>query len=147
MLHDEKVGDAAPQKEAAKDEKKEEPVIPIKDIFGESLEDKCDRIREASPYGGLMSWKLIQVIVKQGCDLRQEQFATQLISQFDQIFKQHKVRTWLMPYEIICTGPDSGLLQCVPDALSLDSLNQKLKKHNISGLAEFFSQYFRDKTG
>ncbi len=121
--------------------------LALKDIFGESFEEKCYRIREASPFGQLSTWKLIQVIVKQGCDLRQEQFATQLISQFDQIFKQYRIPIWLRPYEIICTGPNSGLIQCVTDSISLDSLNQKLKKMGIHSLNEFFTMYFKTKEG
>ena len=74
------------------------------DPFGESYENQCKRIKEKSPYGNLMTWKLVKLIVKKGCDLRQEQFAMQLISQFDQIFKAAKCSIWLKPYEIMGTG-------------------------------------------
>ena len=119
----------------------------IKNIFGEAFSDKTERIRKRSPFGNLSTWKLIQIIVKQGCDLRQEQFAIQLISQFDQIFKSYKVPIWLMPYEIICTGPNSGLVQSVNDTISLDSLNKKLKSIGIVNLNEFFRLYFHSKSG
>ena len=118
----------------------------IKNIFGELFSDKTERIRKKSPFGNLSTWKLIQIIVKQGCDLRQEQFAIQLISQFDQIFKSYKVPIWLMPYEIICTGSNSGLVQSVNDTISLDSLNKKLKSIGIVNLNEFFRLYFHSKS-
>ena len=51
-----------------------------------------------------MTWKLIRIIVKANDDVRQEQFAMQLISQFDQIFKQKKLDMWMKPYEILATG-------------------------------------------
>lgn len=39
------------------------------------------RIREASPYGHLPSWRLLSVIVKCGDDLRQELLAFQVLKQ------------------------------------------------------------------
>ena len=119
----------------------------INKIFGESFAEKCERIRSKSPFGSLTTWKLTQVIVKQGCDLRQEQFAIQLISQFNQIFQNHKIPIWLMPYEIVCTGPNSGLVQFIKDSISLDALNKKLKSLNVYSLREFFELYYKNKYG
>ena len=48
------------------------------------------RIRKQSIFGHLKTWKLIRLIVKSGDDLKQEQFAMQLITQIDQIFKRKK---------------------------------------------------------
>jgi len=115
------------------------------DPFGESYESQCSRIKATSPYGALKTWKLAKLIIKKGCDLRQEQFAMQLISQFNQIFKAAKLDIWLMPYEIISTGPNCGLVECVSNAISLDSLNRKLAKLGIGGLAEFFILYYPNK--
>lgn len=39
------------------------------------------RIREASPYGHLLNWRLLSVIVKCGDDLRQELLAYQVLRQ------------------------------------------------------------------
>ena len=93
----------------------------------------------------MKTWKLIKLIVKQGCDLKQEQFATQLISQFDQIFKAAKLNIWLKPYEILCTGPNCGLVECVSNTISFSSLNKKLMALKISGLSEFFMLYYPTK--
>jgi len=134
-------------KKTPKNAHKDEKLASLKEIFGEPFEKRAQRIRDASPFGGLSTWKLIQVIVKHGSDLRQEQFATQLISQFDQIFKAYKIPIWVKPYEIISTGPNSGLVQCVSETLSVDSLNQKLKKYNIGSLNEFFTLYYQNKSG
>jgi len=43
-------------------------------------------------------------MVKANDDIRQEQFANQLIRTFDMIFKQKKVDLWLKPYDILATG-------------------------------------------
>jgi len=119
----------------------------IRKIFGEPFEEKCKRIRNQSPFGSLSTWKLVQIIVKQGCDLRQEQFAMQLMSQFDQIFQSHKIPIWLLPYEIICTGPNSGLVQFAINTISLDSLHKKLKTLGIYSLSKFFKLYYKTKKG
>jgi len=44
------------------------------------------------------------MIVKTGADMKEEQFAVQLISQFDQIFKEEKLKLILTPYEIVSLG-------------------------------------------
>lgn len=54
----------------------------------ETSEQQEKRIRKQSIFGHLKTWKLLRIIVKSGDDLRQEQFAMQLIMQIDQIFKR-----------------------------------------------------------
>jgi phosphatidylinositol kinase/protein kinase (PI-3 family) len=49
----------------------------------------------------------------------------QLISQCDQIFRKAKLPLWLKPYEILATGPRSGLIEVVSDALSVSSIKEK----------------------
>lgn len=44
------------------------------------------------------------MVVKGGADLKEEQFAVQLIQQFDQIFKKEKIDLILTPIEIISLG-------------------------------------------
>lgn len=112
----------------------------ITSIFGEGIEDQSERIRKFSPFGNCSSWKLFKIIVKSGEDLRQEQFATQLISVFNQIFHMEEVECWLKPYEIVSTGNNMGVIECVPNSVSLDYLKRKAK--NFSTLRQFFEQYF-----
>lgn len=56
---------------------------------------KKERIRKNSPYGHLPNWQLISVIVKQGADLRQEQFAIQLIREMQKIWQDAGVDAWV----------------------------------------------------
>lgn len=107
-------------------------------IFGEKFNEQADRIRKNSPFGNCNSWKLFKIIVKSGEDLRQEQFASQLINEFYQIFKMEKVDVWLNPYEILSTGCNVGIIECVPDAVSLDYLKRK----TTSSLRQFYLSYF-----
>lgn len=111
-------------------------------IFGEKIEEQTARLKRTSPFGNCTSWKLFKVIVKSGEDLRQEQFATQLINEFNQIFHLENVEMWLNPYEILSTGNNCGIIECVPNAVSLDYLKRKGK--NFSTLRQFFEQYFGD---
>lgn len=72
----------------------------------------------------------------------QEQFATQLINEFHQIFQMEKVECWVYPYEILSTGKESGLIECVPNAISIDELKKKIG--NMS-LRDFFLRFFGNK--
>lgn len=109
-------------------------------VFGEAIEEQAARIKAASPYRDLKTWELLRVIVKSGDDLRQEQLAMQLITQFQEIFTQAELSLWLRPYEIIATGKDCGLIECV-DAMSIDSI-KKSSPANITTLAQFFVYHF-----
>ena len=70
-------------------------------IFGEKFEEQAKRLRKNSPFGNCNSWKLFKVIVKSGEDLRQEQFATQLISEFYQIFHSSSVLLLHFHFQLI----------------------------------------------
>jgi phosphatidylinositol kinase/protein kinase (PI-3 family) len=56
--------------------------------------------------------------------VRQEQFAMQLISEIQQIFKMKKLPLWLKTYEILATGPNCGLIDYINDAMSLDEIHK-----------------------
>lgn len=49
-------------------------------------------------------------MIKTGDNLKQEQFALQLIYQFDYIFKLENLPLNLTPYEILSMGPDYGII-------------------------------------
>lgn len=105
----------------------------------ETAAEQEKRIRKQSIFGHLKTWKLLRLIIKSGDDLRQEQFAMQLISQIDQIFKRKKLNIWLKPYEILATGKDCGLIEFLPDATSIDAY----KKKNLNkSLEDYFQENF-----
>lgn len=108
-----------------------------KDLFGS--EDEEEILKDLSPYGNFSTWRTFKCIIKSGEDLRQEQFASQLINLFNQIFRVEKVNCWVKPYEVISTGQDVGVIECVNYAMSLDSLKKKMKSSNLK---EFFVNYF-----
>jgi len=75
--------------------------------------------------------------------LRQEQFATQLINEFQQIFKLEKLKCWVNTYEIVATGNNVGIIECVPNAISIDQLKRKIGGNS---LRNFFENYFGPTT-
>lgn len=113
----------------------------IQNVFGESAKEQKERLKRRSPFGHFRTWNVIRIIVKSGDDLKQEQLAMQLISQFHQIFRQSKLNLWLRPYEILATGPDCGILECVTDAMSIDSLKKSMPS-TLASLSDFFVWQF-----
>mmetsp|Transcript_17408 Transcript_17408/g.22768 ORF Transcript_17408/g.22768 Transcript_17408/m.22768 type:complete len:838 (-) Transcript_17408:1408-3921(-) len=109
-------------------------------VFRERWNAKEKRIRGSRPWGSEKGWHLVPVIVKADDDLRQEQFALQLITQFDRIFRDAKLGLWLRPYDILATSPTAGLIGAVPDTISLDSL--KKNDPNFITLKDFFPRFF-----
>ncbi|DAZ99453.1 TPA: hypothetical protein N0F65_004086 [Lagenidium giganteum] len=103
-------------------------------VYSESWNCKKERIRASSPYGHLPGWNVISLISKSNDDIRQEVFAMQLISKFQDIFQESCLSLWLRPYRIISTGKSSGLIETITDAQSLDALKKRsdyqcLRKH------------------
>lgn len=109
------------------------------DYFGEKLEDQRTRLKKQSIFGSFETFTVFRLIVKSGEDLRQEQFATQLIDQFYQIFQLEKVKCWINPYEIMSVGTNVGIIECVPNSTSIDCLKKQLGDKTLS---QFFSDYF-----
>ncbi|OQR92559.1 phosphatidylinositol kinase (PIK-J) [Thraustotheca clavata] len=112
------------------------PVI----VFRERWSEKEDRLRALSEYGNLPGWRLIPVIVKSNDDLRQEQFAAQLIHQCHKIFVDANIPLTLRPYDVIATSATSGFIEAVPDTVSLDSL--KKNDPDYTTLLDFYVRYF-----
>ena len=111
----------------------------LRNVFGESFSKKGRSVKKQSLFGKLNSHKIFRCIIKTHEDLRQEQFATQLINEFYQIFQLEHTGLWLNTYEIISTGNDSGLVEMVNDSLSLDQLKHKVDHISLS---DFFLHYF-----
>lgn len=63
-------------------------------------------------------------IVKTNDDLRQEICCLQLMEIFKEIFEHFQLQNslYLKPYRIVCTGPSSGVVEVLTDAVSLDAL-------------------------
>lgn len=104
--------------------------------WGEAWEDMKERIRKESPFGNYKSWNLRGVIVKGHDDLRQEHLAMQLIRKFKSIFKAANLSLFLQPYDILVVSENSGILELIPNAVSIHSIKKNTK--NYTNLLDFF---------
>jgi hypothetical protein len=109
-------------------------------VFRESWQAKEDRVRQKSAFGSHSGWRLLPVLVKANDDLRQEQLASQLIYRMAVILAREKVPVWLCPYDIIALTESGGIIEAIPDTISLDSL--KKNDPNYQGLKYFFIQHY-----
>jgi phosphatidylinositol 4-kinase len=48
----------------------------------------------------------------------------------------------LKPYEIIVTSENSGLLEFVPNTISMDAMKKYIKVHKYESMRRFFREYF-----
>lgn len=113
-----------------------DPEDPSAVALKEPWQEKVRRIREASPYGHLPSWRLLSVIVKCGDDLRQELLAFQVLKQLQSIWEQERVPLWIKPYKILVISADSGMIEPVLNAVSL----HQIKKQSQLALLDYLLQ-------
>lgn len=64
------------------------------------------------------------MIVKSNDDLRQEQLASQLLFTMQRILRAERIKVWLRPYDIVALSANTGIIEAVPDTISLDALRR-----------------------
>eukprot|EP00529_Nitzschia_sp_RCC80_P007397 CAMPEP_0113522030 /NCGR_PEP_ID=MMETSP0014_2-20120614/44970_1 /TAXON_ID=2857 /ORGANISM="Nitzschia sp." /LENGTH=1341 /DNA_ID=CAMNT_0000420057 /DNA_START=35 /DNA_END=4057 /DNA_ORIENTATION=- /assembly_acc=CAM_ASM_000159 len=116
------------------------PTKPPPVIFKESWMEKEDRIRAKSAIGDLPGWRLLPVLIKSNDDLRQEQLASQLIFRIALILARERIPVWLCPYEILALESHGGIIEAIPDTISIASL--KKNDPNFTDLKGFFHDFF-----
>ncbi|CAM9515425.1 unnamed protein product [Pylaiella littoralis] len=104
-------------------------------LFNELWHDKSNRIRRVSPWAEEPGWRLLPVIVKSNDDLRQEQLASQLLFAMQRILRAEGVGAWLRPYDIVALSADTGIVEAVPDTISLDALRRYRKRGGGDGMS------------
>lgn len=90
----------------------------------EPFSTKVDRIKATSSHGQLPGWRLDGLIAKSNDDLRQEVFVMQMIAFLKRIFSESKVNVWVFTYKIVSTSKSTGLIQLIPNSISLDGLKK-----------------------
>jgi len=115
-----------------------------KSPFGEPFAEKQERIRATSPYGSLAGWHIRSVIIKYGDDCKQEYLALQLINQFKKIFMEANLPLYVRPYRILVNSPDSGIIETITDAISVDGLKKFYSTERQVTLREHFLKYYVD---
>jgi len=112
-------------------------------IFGQPLDEVCEEIRQASPYGNVDGWRLASFIMKAGEDIRREALVMQIISKLNDWFKSdipEPYRPHMRPYTIMCVGGDAGIVECLADAKSVDEV--KKETDYFQSLREYFERAY-----
>jgi len=107
--------------------------------FGERWAEKKARLAASSPHGFLPGWDLAGSIVKSNDDLRQEAFVMQLIELCAEALQTAGLDLWIHPYKIVATGRSTGIIECVRNAMSFDSL-KKRPGYGTEGLLGHFQR-------
>lgn len=115
-------------------------------LFGDKWSKSIDEQRNKSPYGAFPTYTLKSFIAKSNDDLRQEHLAMQLIKTFDTIFKQANIPLRLHPYEILITSSSSGVIEYIPNTISLDFLKKNIPQDWNLNLfyRKFFNENFEE---
>jgi len=109
-------------------------------VFKEDWAEKEQRLRLKSAQGQNPNWRLLPVLVKSNDDLRQEQLASQLIRCVANILANGRVPAWLYPYDIVAISFRGGIMEAIPNTISIDSLR---KNHpHFTDLKHFFQEHF-----
>jgi len=117
-----------------------------KGLFGDQTYDEVkQRIRASSKYGKLPNWGLVSLIVKSSAeDIRQEEMAYRLLKWFQRVFVRHGLKKlWLRPFLILATTHDTGCLEAVENAISIDGLKKSFGG-NWTSLKRYFEETFSD---
>ena len=118
------------------------PTKPPPVVFKENWKEKEDRLRSLSAYGNHPGWRLLPILIKSNDDLRQEQLASQLIYRMALILARERIPVWLCPNEIIALEASGGIIEAIPDTISIASL--KKNDPDYTDLKGFFDSYFCD---
>lgn len=112
--------------------------------FGDAWKDVRRRLKSQSMYSALPHWDVRAYIVKHGDLVLQEQFVMQLLVQFQHIWDLEGLPLKLNLYSILATSYQSGLIEVVPNSISLDKLKkvtEAMGDPNMS-LADFFKRHW-----
>lgn len=112
--------------------------LPI--VFKESFLSKQQRIKKLSAQGTSPNWRLLPILIKSNDDLRQEQLASQLIHGMATILSRAKIPVWLYPYEIVALSFRGGIMEAIPDTISIDSLRKNYP--HFTDLKHFYNDHF-----
>ena len=113
--------------------------------FGEKWSDTVESIKSKSPFREFTTYSVKSFIAKANDDLRQEVMTMQLIEEFDKVFKLENTNLRLRPYEILITSSSSGLIEFLPNSISIDGLKKQLQPKGTTSLSNFFKGFFKNK--
>ena len=110
--------------------------------FGKKWSEITASIQEKSPFRKFETYSIKTFIAKADDDLRQEVMTMQMIQEFDRIFNEDNTGLKLKPYEILVTSSCSGLVEFLPNTISIDGLKKKILNTEHNTLNSFFRFFF-----
>ncbi|CAD8148734.1 unnamed protein product [Paramecium octaurelia] len=110
-------------------------------VWEQSWDERIENYKKDSRYSHFPSYRIRPIIIKGGDDLRQEMFAIQIMKQFNKIFKEAEVNLYLRPYQIIVTSANSGIVEYIPNTISIDAL-KKMFGNGTKTLYQIYQEIF-----
>jgi len=112
-------------------------------VFGKQLQATEAIVKKESPYASLPSWRLVAAIVKSGDSFLQERLALQLIAEMAAVFKEAGLPIRLCAYKVLIDSSLSGLIQAVPNAISIHTLKSNGSSGSVT-LSSLFGRIHKD---
>ena len=109
------------------------------EFFGQKFTNLIKDRKKYSLYSNYDTYSIKSFIYKCNDDLRQELLTLQLIKKFKLIFDAAKIHLNLFPYEILITSKDSGIMEFLPNTISVDQLKKKYPQKDLN---LFFREIF-----
>ncbi|KAL7512375.1 hypothetical protein ACHAXN_010599 [Cyclotella atomus] len=117
---------------------------------GESWAEKSARMLRAAEAGKKTEdatvTEIVTMMAKSNDDLRQEVFVMQMIHYFESVFAKSNLPIWLKTYRILSTSKNTGLIEVLVDATSIDSLKKSEKYPTSGGMRAYFEQVYGSPT-
>mmetsp|Transcript_14836 Transcript_14836/g.16466 ORF Transcript_14836/g.16466 Transcript_14836/m.16466 type:complete len:903 (-) Transcript_14836:95-2803(-) len=100
----------------------------------------ADMLRPYSEGEGVV--EVSSMIVKSNDDLRQEVFVMQMIHYYKSVFAKAKLDVWLKTYRILSISKDTGMIETLQDATSINDLKKSSDYPAVGGLRAYFEQVY-----
>lgn len=91
-------------------------------------------------------YEIVTFMAKSNDDLRQEVFVMQMIHYYESVFAKSNIPIWLKTYRILSTSKDTGLIEVLTDATSIDGLKKADKYPETGGMRAYFEQVYGSPT-
>lgn len=94
-------------------------------IFRNSIMQKYEEIRNKSQQQKYTSYRIREIIVKEGNDLKQEELASKLMQKINKIFEKHNVNLSFKVCNVYVHNNKYGYITFISNTVSLDYIKEK----------------------
>lgn len=110
----------------------------------ESWAQKSRRMLEENVHDDAGITEISSLMAKSNDDLRQEVFVMQMIHYYKSVFVNAGLPVWLKTYRILSVSKDTGLIEVLTDASSIDGLKKSDSFPKEGGLRAYFERTYGD---